>query len=237
MAHTVTRTEYSDSKQNYEATIFHPGTGKPPVVLVFHAWAGQSEYEHDAARRIADMGYVAVAVDVYGVGKRGSTVEENQALMNPLVGDRAELQSRLKAAVDFAKTLDGADTSRVAVIGFCFGGLCVLDVARMGADVKGVVSFHGIFAPAPNIPEPKVKAKVLALHGWEDPMAKPDDVKGLAAEMTRAGADWQLVAYGHTSHAFTNPAANAPEMGLVFNPVVCDRSYGACQNFLDEVLA
>ena len=235
MAHKTTSLTYTDSKQSYEATLVHPG-GKPPVVLVFHAWAGQSDYERDAARRIADMGYAGLAVDMYGVGRRGTTPEENSALMTPLVNDRAMLQGRAQQALDFARSLKDVDTSRVAAIGFCFGGLCVLDLARMGADVKGVVSFHGLFGAPDNIKSPKIRAKVLALHGWDDPMATPKDVNALAAEMTAAKADWQLVAYGNTSHAFTNPEANAPELGLKFDASIRDRSFAACKAFLDEVL-
>ena len=225
---------YSDDIQAYEAFLAHPGGENVPVVLVCHAWAGLSDYERDAARRVADMGYAGLCVDVYGAGKRGSTVEENTALMSPLVGDRAELQSRLNNAIEFARALPGTDPSRTAAIGFCFGGLCVLDMARMGADLKGVVSFHGIFRPAENLNDPRISAKVLALHGWEDPMAQPDDVLAFAKEMTDAGADWQLMAYGATKHAFTNPEANAPDMGLMHHPVNTERSFREAHAFLDE---
>jgi len=107
-------------------------------------------------------------------------------------------------------------------------------MARMGADLKGVVSFHGIFRPAENLKAPRISARVLALHGWEDPMATPDDVSAFAKEMTDAGADWQLVAYGATAHAFTNPEANAQELGLMYHPVNKERSYRAAHAFLDE---
>ena len=228
---------YSDDTQNYEAFLAHPGGESVPVVLVCHAWAGLTDYERDAARRVSEMGYAGLCVDVYGEGKRGSNLEENQALMNPLMGDRAELQSRLNNAIEFARTLPGTDPSKTAAIGFCFGGLCVLDMARMGADLKGVVSFHGLFGAPDNLKAPRVSAKVLALHGWDDPMSTPEDVNTFAREMTATSADWQLVAYGATTHAFTNPEANAPDMGLMFHPVNSARSFAAARLFLDECLA
>lgn len=237
MALAHDRHEYLHDGALYEANVFHPLGGSRAGVLVCHAWAGQSEYEHDAARRLAHLGYVGIAIDVYGVGKRGTNNNENNALMTPLVSNRAVLQTRLKAALSFARTLPGVDPTRMAAIGFCFGGLCALDMARMGADLRGVVAFHGLFKP-PDTPRPeRITASVLALHGWDDPMAKPADVVEFAAEMTGARADWQLVAYGHTTHAFTNPAANSPEHGLSFSPLTRDRAWDTCARFLSEVLA
>jgi dienelactone hydrolase len=237
MALAHSRHEYSHDGQAFEANVFHPAGGARAGVLVCHAWAGQGEYEHDAARRLAHLGHVGIAIDVYGVGRRGNSNEENSALMTPLVRDRALLQARLKAALSFARTLPGVDATRMGAIGFCFGGLCALDMARMGADLRGVVAFHGLFG-APDTPRPeRISASVLALHGWDDPMATPADVNAFAAEMTAARADWQLVAYGHTTHAFTNPAANSPEHGLSFNPTTRDRAWDACARFLAEVLA
>jgi len=129
------------------------------------------------------------------------------------------------------------DAARVAAIGFCFGGLCVLDIARTGEDLAGVVSFHGLFAPPGNTSGNSVKAKVLALHGWDDPMAKPEDAVALGSEMTAMGADWQLHAFGNTMHAFTNPDANDADMGTVYNAAADRRSWIAMQNFLHEIFA
>ena len=234
----TTRTfDYSGHGHTFEGYLALPEGGPKPVVLVAHAWAGQADYERGKADRIAaDLGYAAFAIDVYGKGKRGTTVEENQALMNPLVGDRAELQARLNVAVEAAKSLDGVDTSKRAAVGFCFGGLCVLDMARAGQDVLGVGSFHGLFMPAPNLPAPKISAKVAAYHGWDDPMAEPDSVLEFAKEMTAAGADWQLHAYGHAMHSFTTPGANDREMGTVYDPDADRRSWEALRTFLGEVL-
>ena len=227
--------EYGDGTQTFEGYYAHPGSGDQPVVVVCHAWGGQSDFERKAADKLASWGYVAMAADVYGKGNRGETQEECQALMGPLVGDRAELQSRLALAIETAKGLDGVDSSRVAAIGFCFGGLCVLDMARMGADVKGVASFHGLFMAAPNIPSPTINTKVLALHGWDDPMATPENVLEFTKEMTAASADWTLNAYGNAVHAFTNPAADGSNAGIAYDAEADRRSWAACRDFLEEV--
>lgn len=211
--------------------------GKRPAVAVAHAWAGRSAFEVDKAKRLAELGYVGFAMDVYGKGVLGQSREENAALMTPLVQDRALLQKRLQAAIHALAMQAEVDPEKIAAIGFCFGGLSVLDLARVGAPVKGVVSFHGLFTPPGNTAGNKIAAKVLALHGWDDPMAKPDAVLAFAKEMTDAGADWQLHAYGHTMHAFTNPEANDPDFGTVYNAKADARSWQAMQNFLAELFA
>lgn len=229
--------EYEGDGHTFEGYLALPEGGPKPVVLVAHAWGGLSDYEKGKADRVAeDLGYGAFAIDVYGVGKRGASVEENQALMTPFMEDRAELQKRLNIAVEHSKTLEGVDTSRRAAIGFCFGGLCVLDMARAGQDVEGVASFHGLFVPADNLSGQKITAKVVAYHGWDDPMAEPDSVLALAREMSAAGADWQLHAFGNTMHAFTTPGANDPDMGVVYSADADARSWEGLRTFLGEVL-
>ena len=210
--------------------------GERPVILVSHAWAGRTDFEIGMAKKIAELGYVGFALDLYGKGVVGSSTEENQKLMTPFVEDRSMLQSRLKATIDVARAQPEADASRTAAIGFCFGGLCVLDIARMGADVKGVASFHGLFMPPGNTVD-QITAKVIAFHGWDDPMASPEDAVALAKELTDAGADWQLHAYGGVMHAFTNPHANDPDFGTVYNALAADRSWGALETFLSECFA
>lgn len=209
--------------------------GPAPVVLVSHAWAGRGEFEGDKARMLAELGYVGFAVDMYGKGLRGNTTEECAALMTPVVSDRAALQRRIGLGLATARAQPEV-AGPAAAIGFCFGGLCVLDLARSGGDVAGVVSFHGLFMPPDNLDNPTISARVLALHGYDDPMADPEAMLGFTREMTAAGADWQLHAYGATRHAFTNPAANDPELGTVYNPVAERRAFTAMRDFLTEVL-
>jgi dienelactone hydrolase len=233
MSVTTRIVDYEQDGQTYEGFLAMPEGTPKGVVLVAHAWGGQSEFEQDKAKLVASWGYAGFALDVYGKGKRGETNEESEALMTPLASNREELQSRLAHALSVAAKEAG--TSNAAAIGFCFGGLSVLDMARKNMAVKGVVSFHGLFG-APNNTDDKIGPKVLALHGWEDPMATPDDVMDFSREMTQANADWQLHAYGATMHAFTNPAANNPDFGTVYHAGADRRSFAACKDFLIEVL-
>jgi len=208
-----------------------------PAVVVAHAWGGRGELEAAAARRLAEQGYAGFALDLFGKGVRGGTREQNRALIAPLMQDRPLLQARIVAAVDFLRHQPEVDRSRVAAIGFCFGGLCVLDLARSGADVAGVVSLHGLFTPPETSTGSKIRAKVLALHGHDDPMAPPAAVAALAAELTAAGADWQIHVYGGTMHAFTNPEANDSAFGTVYSETAARRAWAATHSFLAEVLA
>lgn len=210
-------------------------SGERPAVLVAHAWAGRSDFEVGKAKALAELGYAAFAIDLYGKGVLGTSAEENEALMTPLVSDRPMLQSRLLHIVDLVKGLPEVDSSKVAAAGFCFGGLCVLDIARTGAELNGVVSLHGLLGAPGNTEGNQIKASVLVLHGWDDPMAPPEHVETFAKEMNAAGADWQLHAYGGTMHSFTNPAANDPDFGTVYNADADKRSWQAMANFLEEV--
>ena len=215
-----------------------PSAGKSrPGVLVAHTWAGCGPFERGKAIELAKLGYVTLAVDMYGGGVVGSSPEENAGLMNPLLEDRALLQRRMLAGLEALKSHASVDASRTAAIGFCFGGLCVLDLARTGASFQGAVSFHGLLNPPDNAPNTKIKAKVLVLHGWDDPMAKPPAVEALALELTRARADWQIHAYGATMHAFTNPAAKNADVGTVYDETADRRSWRSMRDFLDDALA
>ena len=209
--------------------------GARPGVLIAHAWSGRSDYEDSKADALARLGYAAFALDLYGKGVRGSNPEENAALMQPFLDDREMLQRRLLVALETLREQPEVDAARVAAIGFCFGGLCVLDIVRTGEDLAGVVSFHGLFTAPSNTRGNRARARVLALHGWDDPMATPEAVLGLAEAMTALGADWQLHAYGNTQHAFTNPAANDPARGTVYDEAADRRSWQAMTNFLDEL--
>ena len=212
-------------------------SGPRPLVLVSHAWAGRGEFEVEAAKRLAGLGYAGFALDLYGKGVLGASTEECQSLMTPFVEDRALLQARLLKALETATSLDAADAANVAAIGYCFGGLCVLDMARIGAPVKGVASFHGLFTPPETGAKETIDAKVIAFHGWDDPMATPEAAQGFASEMTKASADWQMHAYGGVMHAFTNPAANDPSFGTVYNEAADKRSWAALEGFLKECFA
>lgn len=210
---------------------------KRPVVLICHAWGGRDEFVAGKARKLAELGYVGFALDMYGKGVSGSGPEENARLMQPFMEDRAKLQRRINAALYAVRLMPWVDDGKIAAIGFCFGGLCVLDLARTGADIAGVVSFHGLLQAPDNIEKPDIKAKVLVLHGHDDPMVPPEQVAELQQELTTAGADWQIHVYGDTMHAFTNPVANDPDFGTVYQPLADGRSWQSMKNFLAELFA
>lgn len=209
--------------------------GARPGVLVAHTIAGRSGHEEGRARRLAEMGYVGFAMDVYGKGTRTTDLDRNRAMMDALRDDRPELQKRLLAGLTCLQEQAEVDAASIAAIGFCFGGLSVLDIARTGADIAGVVSLHGIFVPPGNTEGNKITAKVLALHGWEDPLATPEEAVALADELTAMGADWQIHAYGNTTHAFTNPVADDWEGGKQYSADADRRSWQATENFLTEI--
>jgi dienelactone hydrolase len=230
--------EYRDGALTLEGLLVRDDSriGPLPAVLVSHAWGGRDDFVARKAKRLAWHGYAAFCLDMYGKGVRGRNAAENSALMSPLVMDRAALARRINLAVATVRAQPGIDPARIAAMGFCFGGLCVLDLARGGADVRGVISFHGILKPNGLTNSAPVKAKVLALHGYDDPLAPPDDVTAFAREFTAAKADWQLHAYGHTQHSFTNPQATDSANGLVYNERADRRSWHTLLQFLEEAL-
>lgn len=209
--------------------------GPHPAVLIFPTWAGRGAAEEALAQRLAGQGRIGIACDLYGEGRTGGDARENEALMTPLVSDRALLRARLGSVLSAARGLDGVDPGRIAAVGFCFGGLCALDLARSGADLAGVASIHGLLHP-PGLPQGEIRASIIAFHGWDDPMAPPDALVALGRELTEAGADWQIHAFGGAMHAFTNPAANDPGAGLVHEPRAAARTFAGLETFLKEVL-
>lgn len=238
MAIQVRPVSYVDGDVELEGLFAHDDeTSAPkPLVLVIHAYGGRGPYESERAVELARLGYAGFAVDLYGRDVFTTDPGESEALMMPLLDDRAALQRRLQIALEAATEQAEVDGAGTAAIGYCFGGLCALDMARFGAKLNGVVSVHGLFDP-PSQPGPdRIDAKVLVLHGWDDPMVPPQQVLGLADELTGAGADWQIHAYGRTMHAFTNPNANDTDRGVVYHPDADRRSWQAIENFLDELL-
>lgn len=230
--------EYRDGDTLLEGFLCYNAArpGPLPAVIVSHAWGGRDEFVERKARRLAWQGYATFALDMYGKGIRGRNPQENQALMTPFVKDRALLARRINVALTAAKALPQVDGNRVAAMGFCFGGMCVLDLARSGAELRGVASFHGLLKPNGLANSARIKARILMLHGYDDPLAPPDDVQAIAREFTRAGADWQLHAYGHNVHAFTNPEANDRSGGMAYNADADRRSWHTLSQFLDEIL-
>ena len=206
-----------------------------PIVLVAHDWSGRNAFADEKAAELAKLGYIGFAMDLYGEGRTGANNDEKSALMSPLASDRKKLKQRLLAAYEAAKTLGQGNPKAIAAIGFCFGGLSVLDLARTGEALAGIVSFHGLLNAPEGLAPERIQARVLALHGYNDPMAKPPQVMAFADEMTKAGADWQVTMYGNTVHAFMNPLAHDEALGLVYSPEVAKRAWVAMVAFLREV--
>lgn len=233
--------EYSDGGELFEGYVVEPDVslgGQRPCVLVLHDWSGVNSGMHEVAERVAGLGYVAFAADVYGKGRRGGETDDNSSLMNPLVGDRALLRQRLLASLRAACQNPRVDGDRIAAVGYCFGGLCALDLARaVPAGLRGVVSVHGVLAPPQLGPQADIQASILLLHGWEDPFAPPAHIEAFAREFTDAKADWQVHAYGHAMHAFSFERAAKPEQGIAYDAAAARRSWQAMQNFFGEVFA
>jgi dienelactone hydrolase len=211
--------------------------GTKPGILLFPNILGTKEWDFAKAEELAALGYTVLVTDLYGQGKRGTDMESGMLLMAEINDDRTVMRTRLLDALATLKGLPAVDTARLAAIGFCLGGKCVLDLARAGADIKGAVSFHGVY-DAPPFPNAPMTAKLLVCHGWNDPLAAPDTLVGLANELTGAGVDWQIQAYGQTGHAFT--AENLPldeTKTFGFQPDTYRRSWKAMTDFLAEALS
>ena len=210
--------------------------GKRPAVLVAHAWGGQTDFERGKAEALAGLGYVGFALDMFGKGVVGSGPEENTKLIEPFVADRAMLRTRILAGLNTVRDLDMVDRGRIAAIGFCFGGLCVLDLARSDAKVLGVASFHGLLMPPGLDDNPdRVAPKVLVMHGDQDPFTPPDQVRSFQEEMTALGIDWQMLVFGGEVHAFAHKDAEDPALGNRYSERADRRSWAALCAFLDEL--
>ena len=205
-----------------------------PAVIIYPTVMGVSDLELGFAREIVHLGYSAFVADLYGKQFRGSPRDVMHGEMRRVRADREALRRRLLAVLEQVRGLDAVQGDRIAASGYCFGGLCALDLARSGADIAGVASFHGLFDPTGLSPQP-ISAKVVAFHGWDDPLVPPGKVVALAQELSDGGADWQIHAYGHTMHGFTNPGATGDIQGVLHNPIAAERSWTAFVNFLEEL--
>lgn len=209
---------------------------KRPGVLVVHEWMGLNDYAKKRANQLAEEGYVAFAADIYGKGTQAKDPKQAGGLAAKYKGDRALFRRRVTAALETLRKDPRVDDKKLAAIGYCFGGTGVLELARDGADLAGVVSFHGgLDAPA-DAEKKKIKAKILVLHGADDPHVPPAQVEAFEREMREAGADWQLNAYGGAVHAFTNPANGTDNSkGAAYNASADLRSWAAMELFFGEI--
>lgn len=221
----------------FEAFAAYPSEEKRPLVILCHAWRGRDDFICEKAKQVAELGFVGFALDLYGKGVLGRTKEENAALKKPLLDDRTLLQKRLRLGYETARALPFVDPTKVAILGFGFGGLCALDLARTCADLKGAVSIYGHFDPLPGYPTLMINAKVLLLHGYNDPISPMREMQAFMHELDEAKIDWQSHIFGNTFHSFMSPASNDPGSGILYHPLSAKRAWEETEKFLQEVLA
>lgn len=210
--------------------------GKVPGVLVIHQWMGLTGHEQMIADRLAGLGYVALAADIYGEGVRPKDMTEAKTQATIYKGDRALFRRRIRAGLDTLKAQAGVDPARVAVIGFCFGGTGALEAARAGMPVAGVVSFHGGLDYVPALDSPAITAKVLVCHGADDTFESPQEIAAFHDEMRKTKADYMFVSYGGAVHAFTQKeAGNDPSKGFAYNEAAARRSWQNMRDFFTEL--
>ena len=210
------------------------GAARPTVILI-PTVMGVSDLEKGFGRQLVELGYNSLVADLFGKKFHGAPRDTMFGEMNRLKSDRAALLRRMQHVLELARGQREVQGDHIVVAGYCFGGMCALDLARSGADILAAVSFHGLFDP-PGLPAQKIKAKVVAFHGWDDPMVPPEKVVALGQELTEGGSDWQIHAYGHVGHGFTNPhAASLQIQGVAYNELAAERSWTSFVNLLEEV--
>lgn len=236
---TTTTFLYQDEEEReYEGFATFPANMEAPVpgVVIVHQWTGPSDHEMRVARRLSSMGYAAFVIDVYGVGIRPEAGQEAASISSQFREDRHLLRERVDLGLQWMKEHEDVDPTRLAVIGYCFGGMAALEMARDGANVSGVVSLHGNLNTGDDPEEDPIEAKVLVLHGAADPLVPISQVEAFQDEMHARGADWQLIAYGGAKHSFTEPNADLLDNDAVgYNPDADRRSWQAMLMFFEEI--
>lgn len=241
MAHGALRTETVEYKHGdlvlqgylaYDDAL----RGKRPGVIVVHEWWGLNDFVKKRAEQLAALGYVVFAIDMYGKGVRPKDAKEARDLATLYRNDRKLMRGRAMAGLDFFKKHPRVDPTMIAAVGYCFGGTVVLEMARVGADLRGVVTFHGGLDTPNPVDAKNIKAKVLVLHGADDPFVPKEQVLAFQDEMRKAAVDWQMIFYGGAVHSFTNPSAgNDPSKGSAYHEKADTRSWEAMSLFLEEV--
>ena len=230
--------EYKDGDTVLEGFVAFDDSisGKRPGVLIVHQWKGLGDYEKKRAEMLAQLGYVAFAADIYGKGIRPKDTQAASAEAGKYKKDRKLLRARVNAGLAELKKQPLTDSSKTAAIGYCFGGTTVIELARSGANIAGVVSFHGAL-DSPNPEDGKnIKCRVMALHGADDPFVPAAEVAAFEDEMRQAKVDWELVKYGGAVHGFTDWNAKDPNMpGMLYNEKADRRSWQDMQQFFGEL--
>ena len=206
-------------------------------MILCHAWRGRDEFICEKTREIAQKGYAGFALDMYGKGVLGKSREENAQLKKPFFGDANLLQKRVLKGYEIASRLSHVDAEKIAVLGFGFGGLCALVLAKSGVNLKGAISVYGHFTMPSGMSAKPITAKVLILHGYNDPVVTQNELYSFEKEMDNAKVDWQAHIFSQTMHAFATPSANDPLSGILYNPLAERRSWIAIYNFLEELFS
>jgi dienelactone hydrolase len=211
-------------------------TPRRPGVLVVHEGLGLNDFAMERARMLAKLGYVALAADMFGERRQAKDLPEARALIGELRSEPSKLRNRAGAALGALASLPNVDTARLGAIGFCFGGTTVLELARSSADLKAVISFHGVLTPGAAAQAGKVKARILACTGADDPLVPASQVTQFEDEMRQAQvADWQVISYGNTLHGFTNPSADGSILAsALYNETADRRSWAAMKSLFEE---
>ena len=235
----VTPHRYSHDGVDLVGQIARPtGEGPFPAVLVVHEVGGLGPGVRRRVAMLAELGYVAFACDLYGGGEEfeGDKAQAGFDRMHALMADPEAWRARVRRGLDELARLEGVDPGRLAAIGYCFGGGTVLELARSGAPVKGIVSFHGLLKTKRPAEKDVVAARILVAHGASDPFVPWQDIDAFHAEMQAAEADWQLIVYGRAVHAFTNPGVrDSPRPGVAYDEGADADSWAAMQRFLREI--
>lgn len=204
-------------------------------VIIIHEWWGLNEHARNSADRLAEAGYYALAADMYGKGHVAKDAAEAGELATKFKNDPILARRRFEAAMAALKSVQGVDSSRIAAIGFCFGGTVCLEMARQGLGLRGVVSFHGGLKTMVGQSGVPVRAKVLVCHGADDPLVSAGEIADFEADMRARKADWQLIKYGDAVHSFTNPAATGENPAVKYNEAAARRSWAAMMQFFTEI--
>lgn len=229
--------EYRDGSTVLEGFVAKPsGVKQAPVVLIVHDWNGIDAYEEGRAKQVAGLGYIGFAVDVYGKGVRPKNARESAAEAQKYYQNHDLLLSRIRAALAAVSQIPEAHRDKLAMMGYCFGGMVALEAARSGAPLLGAVSFHGSLATKHPAQKGKVRAKILVLHGGADPLVPKADVENLKREMAEAGADLKFVEYPGAVHSFTVPGPKpAPGAGTGYDPAADKESWEELVKFLKAI--
>ncbi|MBF0520395.1 MAG: dienelactone hydrolase family protein [Nitrospirae bacterium] len=231
--------DYKDGNTVLEGYVAYDKSlkGKHPAVLIVHDWMGHGEFVEEKARQLAKLGYVAFAADIYGKNIRPKNNEEAAKVAGIYKNDRALLRRRVEAALSYLKSVHYTDPKRIAAMGYCFGGMAVLELARSGEEIAGVASIHGSL-DTPDATNSNIKTRVLVLHGADDPFTPPEVMRAFEDEMRHDKVDWQMVLYGNAVHAFTNPATGSDNSkGVAYNEKADKRSWIALIDFFKEIFS